>query len=86
VIRSVSGVNPFCIVPEQHLRLLTLYCLRERYKHYLNEGGWGHKTGIKLRIYHPIYLPGEIFGLLNYLTKVKNYGKDRLNQSKTGVR
>ena len=38
--------------------------------------GWGHKTGIKLSIYHPNNLHGGEFGLLTYLTKVKNYGKD----------
>jgi len=26
-----------------------------------NEGGWGHKTGIKLYIYHPINLHGGDF-------------------------
>jgi len=37
-------------------------------------------------LYHPINLHGGDFGLITNLTKVKNYGKDRLNQSKTGVR
>ena len=49
-------------------------CLRERFKHYLNKGGVGHKTGIKLYIYHPIHIHGGDFGLITNLTKVKNYG------------
>jgi len=27
----------------------------------IDEGGWGHKTGIKLYIYHPINLHGVDF-------------------------
>ena len=27
----------------------------------IDEGGWGHKTGIKLYIYHPINLHGGDF-------------------------
>jgi len=48
-----------------HLRLRNQYCLRGRFKHYLNEGGWGHKTGIKLCIYHPINLHGVEFRFVN---------------------
>ena len=31
----------------------------------INEGGWGHKTGIKLCIYHPINLHGVEIRFLN---------------------
>jgi len=41
-------------------------CLKESMK-----GGWGHKTGIKLHIYHPITYTGEKFGLLTYFTQSK---------------
>ena len=30
-------------------------------KHHLNKGGWIHKTGIRLCIYHPINLHGGEF-------------------------
>ena len=40
----------------------------------INEGGWGHKTGIKRYIYHPINLHGVEFRLINILTLGKgNY-------------
>ena len=32
----------------------------------MNEGGWGHKTGIKLYIYHPINLHGIEISFLNF--------------------
>ena len=32
----------------------------------MNEGGWGHKTGIKLYIYHPINLHGIEIRFLNF--------------------
>jgi len=48
--------------------------------------GWDHKTGIKIYIFHPINLHGGDFGFITNLTKVKYYGKDRLNQSKAGIR
>ena len=35
-------------------------CLKESMK-----GGWGHKTGIKLYIYHPINLHGGDFRFVN---------------------
>ena len=31
----------------------------------IDEGGWGHKTGIKLYIYHPINLHGGDFRFVN---------------------
>ena len=30
------------------------------------QGGWGHKTGIKLCIYHPINLQGGDFRFVNF--------------------
>ena len=47
--------------------------------------------GVTKRASRTVYIipsnyTGENLGLLTYLTKVKNYGKDRLNQSKKGIR
>ena len=50
-----------------------------------NEGGWATKRAPSYVYIILSTYTGKNFGLLNYLTKVKNYGKDRLNQSKTGV-
>ena len=49
-----------------HLRLRNQYYLRGRFKHYLNEGWWGHKTDIKLCIYNPINLHGVDFRFVNF--------------------
>jgi len=40
-------------------------------EHYLNKGGWGHKTAFKLYIYHPINLHGGDFRFV----KLFNQGK-----------
>ena len=48
------------------------------------KGGGATKRASSSVYIIPSTYTGENFGLLTYLTKVKNYGKDRLNQSKTG--
>ena len=45
----------------------------------IKEGGWGHKTGIKPYIYHPINLHGEDFRLAN----IFNTRKGKLWQRQT---
>ena len=77
LIHSVSAVNSSSIATncqsEQHLRLGHKYCLRGRFKHNVNEGGgWGHKTGTNLCIYHPINLLGVEFRFV----KLFNQGKE----------
>ena len=37
----------------------------------IDEGGWGHKTGIKHLYNIPSTYTGEIFGLLTYFTQGK---------------
>ena len=54
-----------------HLKPDQIEAMPER----INEGGWGHKTGIKLIYIIPSTYTGEIFGLLTYFTQGKgNYG------------
>ena len=45
----------------------------------IDEGGCGHKMGINPSNYILFTYTGENFGLITNLTKVMNYGKDRLN-------
>ena len=66
--------------------LIYQYCLRGRFEHNLKEGGGATKRASSFIYNIPSTYTGENFGLLTYLTKVQNYGKDRLNQSKAGIR
>ena len=50
------------------------YCLRGRFKHNVKEGGGATKQASSFIYIIPSTYTGEIFGLLTYLTKVKNYG------------
>ena len=54
-----------------HLGIISQDCLRERFEHNVKEGGGGHKTGIKLCIYHPINLHGVEFRFVNLFNQGK---------------
>ena len=50
------------------------------------KGGWSHKTGIKLYIYHPLNLHGGDFRFLTYFTQGKTMAKtDLTNQRQVFV-
>ena len=57
--------------------MLNQHYLRGRFKNYLNKVGEGPQKGYPALYIIPSIYTGEILGLLTFLTKVKNYGKDR---------
>ena len=48
------------------LSLINQYLLRGRFNYNVKEGACGHKTGIKLYIYHLIHIHGAIFCFINF--------------------